>query len=75
MHTIPSTLPKSFLTSNLLIFFTHSFHHRYAIKCKFHHPPDVTPSWGTVAPATDVTIGLNKEVSRLFIFFFFFFLK
>lgn len=36
---------------------------RYATKCKFHHPPDVTPTWGTVAPATDVTIGLNKEVS------------
>ncbi|GAB5030042.1 zinc finger ccch type domain containing protein expressed [Nannochloropsis oceanica] len=34
---------------------------KYATKCKFHHPPDVTPSWGTVAPATDVTIGLNKE--------------
>lgn len=39
--------------------------HRYATKCKFHHPPDVTPIWGTVAPATDVTVGLNKEVSAL----------
>lgn len=35
---------------------------RYAQKCKFHHPPDVTPAFHPLAPPTDVTIGLNKEV-------------
>lgn len=34
---------------------------KFGAKCKFHHPPGIVPSWGAVTPATEFTVGLNKE--------------